>query len=132
MSSRAAASTPAAVGTPSRPGSYASHVTLTDAGGNTKAVDLRLTVARHLAIATKALRKATVGSAYRFRLATRYGVRPVRWTIARGHLPVGLKLDAATGTLRGVAHAAAASTVVFRARDAAGGTATKSLVVSAG
>jgi hypothetical protein len=119
------------LGTPSRPGSYAPHVTLTDAAGNTKAVDVRLTVARHLAIATKTLRKATVGSAYRFRLATRYGVRPVRWSVARGHLPAGLKLDA-TGTLRGVARASAASTVVFRARDAAGGTATKSLVVSAG
>jgi hypothetical protein len=122
----------AILGTPSRAGSYASHVTLTDAAGSTKGVDVRLTVARHLAIATQAVRKATVGSAYRFRLAARYGVKPVRWSIARGHLPLGLKLDAATGTLSGVARGAAGSAVVFRARDAAGGTATKSLLVSAG
>lgn len=118
-------------GSPSRAGSYASQVTVTDADGNSRRIDVRFTVARHLAITTTAVRGATVGASYRYRLATRGGVRPVRWTIVRGRLPVGLRLGATTGTITGVARGAATGTVTFRARDAAGGTATKSLLVSA-
>lgn len=119
-------------GTPSRAGAYSTHVTVTDAAGNAKALDVRLVVARRLSIGTKSVRKATVGRPYRFRLVTRDGVRPVQLTIARGRLPVGLRLNAASGTIAGVARGATSAVVVFRARDAAGGTATKSLRVSAG
>jgi hypothetical protein len=119
-------------GTPSRAGTFPAHVTLTDAAGSTKAADVRIVVARHLSIGTRSVRRATVGKAYRFRLVTRDGVRPVRWTIAGGRLPVGLRFNTVAGTISGVARGRASTVVVFRARDAAGGAATKSLRVSAG
>ena len=62
----------------------------------------------------------------------RGGVRPVRWTVVRGQLPGGLRLNARTGSLTGVAHTAGTVRLTVRARDVAGGSATKTVLVSAG
>jgi hypothetical protein len=118
-------------GTPTNPGSYPAQVTVTDANGNATTMAVTFRVARKLTIATKALPAARVGAAYRFRLAASNGFRPVRWFVARGKLPARLRLDTRTGTITGTAHAAGSSRVSIRARDAAGGTATKTFVVSA-
>jgi hypothetical protein len=118
-------------GTPTRTGSFAAQVTVRDANGNAKAIAVRFTVATRLAIATKRLPTAAVGSTYRFRLATTGGVRPVRWTILRGSLPAGLVLNARTGTIAGIARAAGSARVAIRATDAAGGKSAKTFVVSA-
>jgi hypothetical protein len=118
-------------GTPTSPGSYPAKVTVTDANGNTTTMAVTFRVARKLAITTKALPAARVGAAYRFRLAVSNGFRPVRWFVARGKLPASLKLNTRTGTITGVAHVSGSSRVSIRARDAAGGTSTKTFVVSA-
>jgi hypothetical protein len=118
-------------GTPTRTGSFAAQITVTDANGNAKPLSVRFTVAAALVITTKALPSATVGSAYRARLLTRAGVRPVRWSIVRGRLPAGLALNAGTGTIAGTARAAGSARVSIRATDAAGGKSTKVFVVSA-
>jgi hypothetical protein len=106
-------------------------VTVTDANGNAKTTAVRYRVAPRLAISTKSVRAARVGSAYRFKLATKGGVQPVRWSMTRGALPAGLRLNAGKGTIAGIARAAGSARVTLRARDAAGGSSTKTLVVSA-
>jgi hypothetical protein len=106
-------------------------VTVTDANGNAKTMAITYRVAPKLAISTKSVRTARVGSAYRFKLGTKGGVRPVRWSITRGVLPTGLTLNAGKGTIAGIARAAGRVRVTLRARDAAGGSSTKTLVVSA-
>lgn len=117
-------------GTPASVGSFPAQATVTDANGNSKTTRLAFRVAPKLRITTKGLRGGTVGSAYTARLTTRGGVRPVRWTIVRGHLAAGLRLNARTGTIAGTARAAGTTRVAVRAKDAAGGTSTKTFVVS--
>jgi hypothetical protein len=119
-------------GTPVAAGSYQSQITVTDANGNIKTTDVTYRVAAKLVISTKRLSAATVGRSYVARLKVKGGVRPLRWTIVRGRLPAGLKLGARTGAIAGTARAAGSVRVTVRARDAAGGTATKTLLVSAG
>ena len=116
-------------GTPSSVGSYPSQVTVTDANGNSKTTAVTFRVAPKLVISTKSVRGASVGSAFSFRLGTKGGVRPVRWSIARGALPAGLRLNAVKGTIAGVARAAGSARVTLRAKDAAGGISTKTFVV---
>jgi large repetitive protein len=118
-------------GMPASPGAYPAQVTVTDANGNATTTNVTFRVARKLAISTGALPAARAGVAYRFRLATQNGFRPVRWAIVRGALPAGLRLDSRTGTISGVARAAGTGRVAIRARDAAGGTSTKTFLVTA-
>ena len=73
-----------------------------------------------------------VGRAVRARFVARGGVRPVRWTVVRGRLPAGIRLSARTGSLTGVAHTAGSVRLTVRARDAVGGSARKTVLVSAG
>lgn len=119
-------------GTPTSVGSYPSQVTVTDANGNSKTTSVTFRVAPKLVISTKSVRSATVGGAYAFRLGTKGGVLPVRWTIVRGKLPAGLALNARTGRIVGTARAAGSARVTIRAKDAAGGTSSKTFLVSAG
>jgi hypothetical protein len=119
-------------GTPTTVGSYPAQVTVTDANGNTKATAVTFRVAPKLVISTNRVLSARVGTAYSFRLGTKGGAGSVRWTIVRGKLPAGLKLNARTGTIAGTARAAGTARVTVRARDAAGGISSKTFVVSAG
>ncbi len=118
-------------GTPATVGSYSSQMTVTDANGNSKTTAVTFRVAPKLVISTKSVRGASVGSAFSFKLGTKGGVRPVRWSIARGALPTGLRLNAVKGTIAAIARATASARVTLRAKDAAGGISTKTFVVSA-
>ena len=119
-------------GTPMTVGSYPAQVTVTDANGNAKATSVTFRVAPKLVISTRRVASARVGSAYSFKLGTKGGAGSVRWTIVRGKLPAGLRLNARTGTIAGTARAAGTARVTVRARDAAGGISSKTFVVSAG
>jgi hypothetical protein len=119
-------------GTPTTVGSYPAQVTVTDANGNAKATSVTFRVAPKLVISTRRVASARVGSAYSFKLGTKGGAGSVRWTIVRGKLPAGLRLNARTGTIAGTARAAGTARVTVRARDAAGGISSKTFVVSAG
>jgi len=109
-------------GRPTAAGSYPVQLTLTDSAGNPATISVTLRIAPKLRIVSRSLRAGA-------RLVARGGVAPVRWSIARGHLPRGLRLNARTGSVTGAAHGSARVTV--RARDAVGGVATKIVVVSA-
>ena len=75
--------------------------------------------AQRLSIATKRLPTARAGSRYSIRLATRGGVRPVRWSLSSGVLPAGLVLRP-SGLLQGISPAARRREVTFRATDVGG------------
>jgi hypothetical protein len=119
-------------GTPTSAGSYPAQVTVTDANGNAKATAVTFRVAPKLVISTKRVTAATVGTAYSFKLGTKGGVGSVRWTIVSGALPAGLMLNARTGAIVGTARAAGTAKVTVRAKDAAGGTSSKTFVVPVG
>ena len=117
-------------GVPTRAGSYTVNLHLVDANGSEGNVQVKLDVRSKLAIAAKALPAATAGHAYRVKVTFRGGVPAVRWTIARGSLPAGLRLGAGTGTIAGVPRSAGTFRVTLRVRDSLGAVSTKTLLLS--
>lgn len=119
-------------GVPRKAGSFALKATITDGNGTAQSLDLKLSVARKLAIATKRLRGATVGHPYSARILTVGGVGPFSWGIVSGALPVGLKLNARTGTIAGTPRSAGTSVLTLKVRDALGAVSKKKLILSVG
>ncbi len=83
-----------------------------------------------LAITTTQLPAGAVGRAYNATLAAEDGAPPVKWSITRGKLPAGLKLDAATGALTGTPSIAGSRSVTFQARDKAGAVSSRQLAIN--
>lgn len=117
-------------GVPKRVGATTFTARVTDSTGATTDVRVRLVVKPRLAIATKGLRAASTGHRYSFRLVVRGGVEGKQWAITRGALPRGLKLDAAAGSISGVARNAGTFLITIRVRDALGAVSTKTLALS--
>jgi large repetitive protein len=113
-------------GVPLKSGAYTFTLHLVDASGAAKDVAVRLVVRARLAIATRALRAASAGHAYRAKLAVRGGVGPLAWS---GTLPRGLRLTR-TGTITGMPSSAGAFRLKVRVRDSLGATSTKTLLLS--
>jgi large repetitive protein len=112
-------------GRPATAGTSAVRFTVTDAAGATAETAGTIRIAARLRIATAALPAASAGSAYRARLATSGGQRPVRWTRLSGALPRGLTLNPRTGVLAGTPRSAGTFRFTLRATDALGGSARK-------
>lgn len=96
----------ALVGTPAAAGTFAFTITATDAGGRTAGTAVTVTVVGALDVVTTQVRTAKVGKPYRAKLRSRGGAAPLRWKVAKGKLPAGIKLDASAGVLTGVPKAA--------------------------
>jgi hypothetical protein len=91
-------------GKPTVAGTVSVKLTVTDTLGQTATLDVPIAVAPRLVLLKKALKAATVGVAYKIRLATQGGVAPRRFTFLGGLpgvLPRGLKLNGRTGELAG-------------------------------
>jgi large repetitive protein len=116
-------------GVPTRAGSYTLTVRFVDANGAANDVQLQLVVRARLAIAIKRLPAAAARRPYRVKVEVRGGVEGLRWSIARGALPRGLKLAATTGTIYGVPARTGAFRITLRVRDALGAASTKALVL---
>jgi large repetitive protein len=94
-------------GTPTAPSSGPVKVTVTDALGLTTTSDLDLSVAPRLAVTKGLLAPAKVGALYSARLAKTGGVAPVKWGVVDPtKLPLGVRVNAKTGRLYGVARRA--------------------------
>lgn len=89
-------------GTPSDPTAGSVKVTVTDSLGIANTLTVDLPVFERLTVKRGALRAPKAGRRYSARLLTIGGARPFRWTVSRG-LPSGIKLNARTGRLSGVA-----------------------------
>jgi putative Ig domain-containing protein len=117
-------------GTPTRAGSYSFTAGINDATGAAATVQVKLAVRARLAITSRSLRTAARGHGYVAKIGFRGGVTGVRWTLAAGKLPSGLKLASRTGTISGAPRAAGTFRFTIRARDSLGAVATKKLVLT--
>jgi hypothetical protein len=115
-------------GTPQVAGNFAFGLSATDAEGRVATVNAALKVAPRLQIRTLRLKAATVGQAYRTKLATSGGVPPLKWRLARGKLPAGIRLSQ-LGTLAGTPGKIGTRRVLVEARDALGARSQTTLVL---
>jgi len=122
------AATGAVAGTPQSAGNAAFALTATDAEGRVGTSNVALTVAPKLAIRTVRLKPAKVGHAYRARLATAGGVRPVTWN-ASGKLPPGMRFAKTLGAVTGTPQRSGTFRLTVQAKDALGAKAQSKLVL---
>ena len=122
--------TGAVTGTPGEAGVVAVTFAVTDGSGQQANVPASFRVAERLAITTKRLSAARVGSAYQARLRTSGGLASRRWRIATGALPRGIRLNSATGTLSGTARRSGTFRFTIEARDRLGARSTKRLTLT--
>jgi hypothetical protein len=115
-------------GTPTSAGNFAFAVTATDDEKRTGTAGFGLTVAPRLAIKTAKLKAGSVGRAYRARVQTAGGVRPLKWKL-RGKLPAGVRFSRALGAFAGTPSRAGTFAVVVEARDALGAKALRRLAL---
>ena len=106
-------------GTPRTAGNFAFGLSATDAEGRVATVNAALKVAPRLQIRPFRLKPATIGQAYRATLATTGGVAPLKWRLAGGKLPAGIRLSP-LGTLGGTPRQIGTQRAVLEARDALG------------
>jgi hypothetical protein len=70
-----------------------------------------------VSIITTSLATATAGSSYNTMLQASGGVTPYVWSIAAGQLPLGLSLNASTGTISGTPSASGTYGFTAAVRD---------------
>jgi large repetitive protein len=114
-------------GVPRTAGTFTLTAHVVDANGASKDVAVRLVVRPRLAIVAKALASAAAGHAYSAKVAVRGGVAGLRWSIAGGSLPAGLRLGASTGRITGTPARAGTFRITLRVRDALGAVSKKTL-----
>jgi large repetitive protein len=88
-------------GTPRSNGAYRLTARAKDTEGRTVAWKVELTVASRLRVHSRQLPRAQTGRRYRADLDSLGGVGPTTWTLTRGRLPRGLRLESARGRLVG-------------------------------
>ena len=115
-------------GTPQTAGNFALGLSATDTEGRVATVNAALRVAPRLQIRSLRLKAAKLGQAYQTTLATTGGVPPLKWKLARGKLPAGLRLSQ-LGTLSGTPSKLGTHRLVVEARDALGAKSQATLVL---
>jgi hypothetical protein len=123
------AATGALSGRPSAPGSFPVKLTVTDSLGLSDSVDVTLTFAPKLELASRTLR-GKVGRSFIARLAATGGVDPRTWSLVRGKLPAGVHFSTRTGVLSGTPRRAGKTTLVVQVTDKLGGVARATLVLT--
>jgi large repetitive protein len=116
-------------GVPLRAGTYDVNVHFVDAKGAASDAHVALAVRPRLVIATRALPAAAARRAYRASLGVRGGAGGLRWSIARGALPRGMRLATRTGAITGASTRAGTFRFTVRVRDALGGVSTRALAL---
>jgi hypothetical protein len=117
-------------GIPRTAGNFLFSIAATDGEGRVATVSAVLTVAQRLAIKTLRLKVAERGRAYSTTLAAFGGVKPVRWKVVSGRLPLGIRLSNRLGTLAGTPRQAGVFRLTVKATDALGATTQMKLVLS--
>jgi hypothetical protein len=105
-------------GTPTAAGTFPVTLNLTDANGSKLAVPITLVVAGKLGIRTLSLPQKKVGLQYTATLRSSGGVTPIKWRLAKGKLPRGLRLNATTGVISGTSKEAGTFPITLAASDA--------------
>jgi hypothetical protein len=107
-------------GVPGEAGTFPLVLTVTDSAGASVDIKVTITVAPKLQIKTFAVGTAHVRKSFRLALASAGGVGAMKWAVAAGSLPSGLKLDPATGLIYGKPRAAGRFRFTVTATDALG------------
>ena len=121
-------------GTPTTPGTYNFTIGVVDGSKQTDSVAYTIAIVAPLSITTATtLPGGVVGAAYTQTFAATGGSSPYQWSVSTGTLPIGLTLNASTGSLAGTPTAAGTFTFTIRVADAAArsATATFTIVVTA-
>jgi hypothetical protein len=116
-------------GTPRAAGRFPFSITVTDSEARTETLEATLVVAEKLSIKTLLLRPGKVGKLYRAKLATLGGVLPTKWSILRGALPRGVRLDKKLGVFLGIPRREGRYRVTVQVVDALGVKSQKPLVL---
>jgi len=106
------------VGTPRAGGTFRFTATATDTEGRKADYAGAINVAQRLAIATRLLRPARVGHAYRQKIVTIGGVIPKVLKVTKGPLPRGIHFDRTLGVLSGTPTKPGTYRITFDAVDA--------------
>jgi hypothetical protein len=104
-------------GAPRVAGTYDFTATATDIRGRAASYAPTISVAPSLRLRTQQVPAARVGRTYRAKLRAIGGVAPKIWTVKRGRLPRGLRLDSALGVLVGTPTRPGTHRITVEARD---------------
>jgi len=118
----------ALAGFPSQEGNHRFTIRVTDTAGASLSQEFRLSVVRELTISTESFPAAVVGRAYSVNLIATGGIPPYRWSLAAGSLPSGVSMSS-EGLLGGFPGISGSFLVTLQVRDAAGLSASASLVL---
>lgn len=124
------ASTGVIAGTPTVAGDSAFTVQVLDDEATATTQALSITVASAVAVGTTTLPAGTLNAAYSQALTVSGGGAPYVWSLASGTLPVGVTLNATSGTIAGTPTATGTSTFTVRVTDDIGGQATQALTLT--
>jgi large repetitive protein len=107
-------------GSPRQAGSFPVELTVNDSVGFSAKLTAKLEIARRLRIVRPDAPVGEVGTPYALRLQARGGVLPLSWTVDKGELPSGLRLNGRTGVISGRPTAAGRTPIVVAVTDAEG------------
>ena len=117
-------------GTPTTPGTYNFTIGVVDQSKQTDSVAYTIAIVAPLSITTATtLPGGVVGAAYTQTFAATGGSSPYQWSVSTGTVPIGLTLNASTGSLVGTPTAAGTFTFTIRVADAAARSATASFTI---
>jgi hypothetical protein len=117
-------------GAPSTAGSPTFTITLTDAVGQTAAQGYTVTIVAAPSVTATSLPDGEIGVPYSQTLLGSGGTTPYAWSVTVGTLPAGLSLNRSTGLVSGTPSASSAPIFTVTLADAAGGTASQSLMLT--
>jgi hypothetical protein len=116
-------------GTPGAAGKFKFALQLSDSNNASVSRPFTMRIFKALAIKTGNLPEGRIGRKYRGKVAITGGKGPYSWSLVSGTLPLGLSFDPATGKITGVPTGAGNFAVSFRATDALGGEAEKTVAL---
>ena len=117
-------------GTPTTPGTYNFTIGVVDQSKQTDSVAYTIAIVAPLSITTATtLPGGVVGAAYTQTFAATGGSSPYQWSVSTGTLPIGLTLNASTGSLAGTPTAAGTFNFTIRVADVGARSATASFTM---
>jgi large repetitive protein len=118
------------VGTPTLAGTFPLKLAATDGKGRTATLEFTLAIVPRLAVATTRLPATKLGRPYASTFVARGGFAPLKWKIVQGQLPIGLRLNTATGVLRGKPRTPGLFAITLRVTESLGASLTRTYVLA--